>query len=124
MTSSVATGATVAPAVDALNNFLIAQVSWDPTYTCRLEIVISRLHTPQTTESLVSRLLPLSNEITVSITLIQAEFKQLLGNFLPAIEKIIHISTLLMSYLEYRPQCFTFPFPIMCIILSFSHICL
>lgn len=63
-------------------------------------------------------LFPLGYQISVSIALIQAELIQFFRYFLPAVIKIINISTLLMRYLKYRPQCLTLSLPIMSIIFS------
>lgn len=74
----VTAGTSLAATVDALYDLLLPQVLGDPAHACGCEIVVSRLDASEAAKALVTRLFPLCNQITVCITLVQAELIQLL----------------------------------------------
>ena len=77
----VSTSTTSATALNALNNMFfllfriaIAQVFlWNSADTHTLVIPVSRLKTLKTAEPLISRLLPLSDEYSVSVLVLETE---------------------------------------------------
>ena len=85
--------ATSAPTADALNLLVLLQLSaWHTADTSAVEIGLLRLNAPQTAQLLVALLLPLRNQVAISVAVLEKPIVQLLGDGFLLVVEIIDVS--------------------------------
>lgn len=92
-------------AMHALDNLALLQLRFGHTTDAvGAEVRVTRLNAPQAAEILISRFLPLCNQISVSNFLLQTILVELARDDLPAEVHVVDVARLLMVNLEDGPE--------------------
>eukprot|EP01055_Gregarina_sp_Pseudo9_P000953 Gregarina_sp_Pseudo_9__952@NODE_160_length_3914_cov_163_681290_g147_i0_p1_GENE_NODE_160_length_3914_cov_163_681290_g147_i0NODE_160_length_3914_cov_163_681290_g147_i0_p1_ORF_typecomplete_len673_score191_32MATH/PF00917_26/3_5e06_NODE_160_length_3914_cov_163_681290_g147_i012693287 len=115
-------GAAPAPTVDALNEFVFAQIFLrDAADASAAEGGALCLYAPQTTETFVARALPLGDEVFVCVFFAQTPFVEFLGDGLAFVVHLVNVAGALVVDAEDGPQRLTLALALVRLSLRLPH---
>lgn len=109
--------------MSALNDSAHFQLAFgDPADAVGAKVGVPSLDAAQAAEVLIALLLPLGNQVFVSIALLDAVLIELSADCFPLVEEIKDVTCFLVVDPEDRPEGLHFPLPFVWLCLSFSHL--